>query len=200
MIARMPKAGLLIIETILAIMILGCPEADVRERASDLSKLGVYENEEKGLSFKYPLSWTLMTPGEVVEKSRGVMAPATGAVIFVVNERDPDKNVNIIIVPAQKDYLTADELEQLEVMLDGEYPKIFTGFKKISAKLLTVAGVQSLEYVAEVDRVGKLLRVKGVMLVKEGRQVILTFTAPSESFSESDEACFETILDTAEIR
>lgn len=184
----------------LALLVLSvCFRTEAQETRRSKPEIGKYVNAVKGLSFQYPLSWTVMSPEDVAEKTKNQF-DTKDAIAFVVNERDPDKNVNIKSFPVPKDSATTTELLQLEKMLDQQFPQQFTGFKKVSAKVITVAGVKALEYVMDVSRIGKRFRQKSVLVIKGGRDFVFTFTAPREAFQQSNEVCFKVIIDTVKIR
>ena len=128
-----------------------CFRTEAQETRKSKPEIGKYVNAVKGLSFQYPLSWTVMTPEEVTEKTKGQF-DTKDTIVFVVNEKDPDKNVNIKSFPVPKDSATTAELQQLEGMIDQQYPQQFRGFKKVSAKIITVAGVKALEYAQKVAK------------------------------------------------
>lgn len=100
-----------------------------------------YSNAQHGISFEYAASWTIMTPDEVAQKTKGVIN-TKGVIVFVVNDRDADKNVNIRLTPLSQQSASAAELRQLETDFDREGPRMFNGFKRVSARVVTVAGVK----------------------------------------------------------
>src|SRR5271166_2118732 len=56
-----------------------------------------YSNAQGGFAFKYPDRWTPMAPDEVKQKTQGTMQVMPGTVIFLVNDRDADRNLNLQI-------------------------------------------------------------------------------------------------------
>ena len=162
-------------------------------------KLNRYFNDAYKLSFKYPSSWPALSPEEVIKKSKGQFVPDSNAIVFFINERDFDKNINIGIFNISKSSMTANEWQQVALFFDREYPKQFSGFKKISSKVLNISGVDALEYVYDTKRINKPFRQKSVTIVKNKRNYVLTFTSPRESYKNSDEECFQVIISTLKI-
>jgi uncharacterized protein len=155
-----------------------------------------YSSAELRIAFDYPQGWTTMSPDEVVQKTMGLMKPTAKAILFLVNDRDPDRNVNVRGETVAQQSLTDTDVRQLEAMLDKTYPKTFQGFSKVSTRTITVAGARAFEYVMDVSRVDKPMRQKVVLVVRQGRSVTLTFTAPRERYAAADSSCFQLLQES----
>ena len=158
-----------------------------------------YHDKELGISFWYPSAWKVMSPAEVREKTNGLL-DAEGALVFVVNQADADQNVNVKSYKVPRDPASRTELEDLARTMDVENPKQLPGFSKISSGIISVSGVNALEYVLEVRRGDMLLRQKSVLLIKNRRDYVLTFTAPKDQYNDADKACFKTVHVTFNVK
>jgi ankyrin repeat protein len=141
-----------------------------------------------------------MTPEEVKQKTQGMMQIAKGAVLFLVSERDTDRNMNLQIVPAPADTVNASQLREFEREIDKSYPGQYPGFVKVSSSVVTVSGLPALEYVMDVKRIDKALRQRLVIVINKGTGYLLTFTSPLEMYAQANETCFDVVVKSFSVR
>lgn len=156
---------------------------------------GEYINQENSFSFKYNKSWTVMTPVEVSKKTKGKM-DTKDVVVFIVYDNDPDRNVNIKIHDIPRDNVTKSELSELKDSLDRQYPNMFRNFKKVSSRIVSISGVNALEYVMDTDRLSTTMRQKSLMIIKNQKNYVLTFTSQKTHYNKADTDCFQIIQST----
>jgi tetratricopeptide (TPR) repeat protein len=161
--------------------------------------LSKYSNTDYKISFQYPQNWIEMSPDEVTEKTQGVMS-VDNAIVFLVNERDFDRNINIRVFENPLNSLSKSDINELILELDQEYPKQFNDFKKVSSKVSTISGVNALEYLMDNTRINMVLRQKCIIVVKNKLSYFITFTSPKVDFERSNRTCFEIILSTLELQ
>lgn len=78
--------------------------------------------------------------------------------------------------------MTANELHQAAQYFDKKYPKEIQGFSKISSRVLNMCEVKALEYVYSMKRLNKPFHQKLIMIVKNNKNYVLTFTSPTEDY------------------
>ncbi|HEX4962150.1 MAG TPA: ankyrin repeat domain-containing protein [Thermoanaerobaculia bacterium] len=157
-----------------------------------------YRDKERGMSLWYPSGWRIMSPEQIREKTKGLL-DVEGALVFLVNEADADQNINIKSYKVPRAEASPTELEGLARTMDKN-PQHLPGFSKIYSGIVPVSGQDALEYVLEVRRGRMTLRQRSVLLIKNGRDYVITFTAPKELYNNADRACFQTVQSTFRVQ
>lgn len=165
---------------------------------ADTSKMAKYVNKEFKMSFYYPKSWSIMSPAEATNKTNGILN-TKDVIVFVINDRDFDKNVNIKSFEIPVNTVTVEELKGLEKMMDESYPNQFNGFVKVSSRIFNICGVNALEYISDSKRLNIVLRQKSLLIIINKRDYVITFTSPKEGFEKANKECFKLIESTLEI-
>ena len=64
-------------------------------KAASPSHLVTYKDPTYGFALTSPQGWSSITPNKISELTRGAFKPTPDTLIFVVNDADPDQNINI---------------------------------------------------------------------------------------------------------
>lgn len=170
--------------------------ASYRSAKQDLKS---YSNQEWNFSLKYPSAWDVFTKEDMLGKTRGLWSGAPNTVIAFANSKNLDENLFIQATPAPEGTPSEGNLKDLIKALDTEFPKHYPGFKKVSAFVTRIAGGVGIEYVMENKRLDTILRQREIIIIKNKRSFILTFTASKDSYDNVNRLYFQSVLDTLEL-
>lgn len=157
-----------------------------------------YSNEKWGISFKLPSSWDIFSNEDVTQKTHGLWN-VPDAIVIVANKTNPDENFFIKASHAPGGIIPKETLREMINSLDQEYPKHYQGFKKISAQLIEKAGGVGVEYIMDNEWGTTELRQKIILLIKNAKSFIWTFTSPKSKYDAVNKLCFDPTLNSLKI-
>lgn len=184
----MKKFKLILLVSILILVAFGT--------LSYLSAFQTYSNSQYRFSFEYPEEWSVFSPEEALQATGGRLNPSKNMVVIVANPKDWDQNVNVnVIIGAAPGRSVHDyELENLIRMSDRQLSSALPGFKKISAKIITIKDIRGLEYIYEFKRFNLPMQQKQVTLIGKDRSYVITFTSKKSDFVNANQFCFSKII------
>jgi len=179
--------------------------------AAELSALKVTSNQSKwkdpqyGISMICPDKWGLMTPSEVRTKTSGKMQVKKNALIFCVNSKDPDQNINIQYVgdarrEAPTNIAAKRFLSSVEPQLVESLNQNLKSFKKVLSNVIDHSGGVALELIFTSFRGNLEVKQKQIMLIKNGKVFNITCTAKSSMYDEADKNGFSYVLSSIVIQ
>ncbi|MDI7259048.1 MAG: hypothetical protein QME90_03895 [Thermodesulfobacteriota bacterium] len=163
-------------------------------QADKPKKLQKYVNQDRRVSFSYPEGWRAMTADEVRRESKGLVDIGKSFVI-VAYTHDLDRNFNISAFktpPSAEMRNDADRKDFASYYIEDSRRRI--GYKKVSWRIVDVAGTRGVEFVFDLERMGLPMRMKQLMVDKEGMSYTFTFAAPYKFYDESDGECFVPVM------
>lgn len=153
-----------------------------------------YVNRERKVSFSYPKGWRAMTADEVRRESKGLVYIGKSFVI-VAHTQDLDRNFNVSAFktpPPAEMKNDADRKSFASYYVEDSRRRI--GYEKVSWRIVDIAGTRGVEFVFDLQRMGLPMRMKQLMVDKEGRSYTFTFGSPSKYYDESDSECFAPVM------
>ncbi len=161
--------------------------------------------ESKGLSMQAPKGWTFMSPAEVRRKTGGTMQIADSAIFFVVNESDPDSNINVQYVgDASRDAPTVEAairfLKQMQRQVEPMMRQQSPGFRKVKSEIIDFSGGVALDLVFTSPRGNTSMKQKQIIVISNKKVFTITCTTKENVFDEYFSTGFEPILRSIKIR
>ena len=161
--------------------------------------------ESKGLSMQAPKGWTFISPAEVRRKTGGAMQIAASAIFFVVNESDPDSNINVQYVgDASRDAPTVEAairlLKQMQRQVEPMMRQQSPGFRKVKSEIIDFSGGVALDLVFTSSRGNTSMKQKQIIVISNKKAFTITCTAKDSVFDEYFSTGFEPILRSIKIR
>jgi hypothetical protein len=162
--------------------------------------LNSFTDKDHRFSLKYSKEWTIYSADEVSVKTNGALSPSQNAVVFIVNPKNYDQNLNIKVIDGVKENSLDDEQIKNNVnRLDENYPKQIKGFTKISDRIISVDKCKALEYMFKAPRNNDIMVMKQITIVKNGKVFIITCTAKESDFKAVDSKYFGDIINSLKI-
>lgn len=158
-----------------------------------------YSDSKWDFSFAYPSSWHLYDNKSFTEKTGGLWN-IPDAVVIVANTNDPEDNFFIKANPAPSGTVPQSVLQDMIGSLDQQYQQRYQGFRKLHAKIVEKAGARGIEYLMDTEREGTKLRQKVLLLIKNSKSFIWTFTTHRTRYDQVDKECFEGVLSSLKIK
>jgi tetratricopeptide (TPR) repeat protein len=163
------------------------------------SKIKHYNNDELKLAFDYPADWVVLNRSQVAQKAKGLITDSSPNLVLAVgNPDDWDQNATIQIVRRNgaEGVMSDSQLNDLADMLDRRMPLQLPDFTKVSHRVVKIHGAPALEYTALSTRLSVWMEAKEYIISIEGKALIITLTAKKDIFSNIDDKCFQTIINT----
>ena len=156
---------------------------------------GRWKDPKHGFSLDCPSGWTLMSPSEVRRKTAGAMYISPNAMVFCVNDKDPDSNINVQYVgDASREAPTNDSarrfLASIKYSLVSNLQKQLPGFTKVSSKMRDLSGGVAWELVYTTNRGSEPMQQKQLMLIAKSKAFTITCTAKKSKFKQADKNGF----------
>ena len=111
--------------------------------------------------------------------------------MVVAYTQDLDRNFNILAfkTPPNAEFRNdADRKDFASYYVEDSRRRI--GYKKVSWRIIDIAGTRGVEFVFDLHRMGLPMRMKQLMMDKDGMSYTFTFTSPFEFYDKSDKECF----------
>ncbi len=159
----------------------------------------IYSNNKWDFTFRYPPSWDLYSNRSFTEKTHGLWN-VPDAIVIVANTNDPEDNFFVKANPAPSGTIPESALQDMIGSLDQQYRQRYQGFRKIHAKIIEMAGARGIEYLMDNEKDGTKLRQKVLLLIKNGKSFIWTFTAHRGRYDQVNKECFEGVLSSLRIK
>ena len=164
-------------------------------------RLRTYTNAKHDFRFSYPQGWSVMSPDEVYEKTGGLLTPSPAALVFVVNDGDPDKNINVLFTgDVRREAPNNGAARRFFEEFREQYPSMIRqqlpGARVVSTRVFDHAGGVAFEAVYNVPRGQTPMRQKSVLVIVSGKAYTFTCTSLAAVYDEADRSGFKPILDT----
>ena len=158
-----------------------------------------YTDHRHGFSLVCPGGWVFMTPEEVRKKTAGMMSPTSATLIFVVNESDYDKNINIQYTgDSSRDIPTNAAARRFFAEFKKEYPGMLRqkmpSARIVSSQVIGLASGVAFEAIFTSTRGKTQMKQKSVLLIVKGKAFTITCTSQEADFVEVDRNSFQPIL------
>jgi tetratricopeptide (TPR) repeat protein len=149
------------------------------------------------LTLRYPDDWVAMKPEEVAQRAKGNMVLTPECVLVIANPDNWGQNVNVQItdVPGSES-VSREQLKSFGESAQGNMAKQLTGMTDFSYRIITVAGIPSLELNFSSVAWGKKQRQRSVMFVTRAKLYNVTFTSADSDFADADAKAFRSMLNT----
>src|SRR5207253_1520033 len=126
-----------------------------------------YKDPVHGFKLTSPPQWSIMTPNDVREKTRGLLIPTPGTLVFVVNEKDADENINIQFARDARDDVPTNKaavefFKQSQTDFRKALESRVPGSVFISSKVIEMAGGVGLEQVITSPRNRTVMKQKSI--------------------------------------
>jgi len=185
-----------IIGYLFALLLITC---NAFAEGSQGEQLQTYSNRKWGFSFTYPRSWDLYSNRSFTEMTHGLWN-VPNAVVIVVNKNDPEENFFVKAIPAPNGTIPKSALQDMIKSLDQAYQQQYQGFRKIQARIVEIAGARGIEYLMDSERECTKLRQMVLILIKNRKFFIWTFTAPRDRYGQVSKKVFEGVISNLQIK
>ncbi|MGA8140937.1 MAG: hypothetical protein WB948_09640 [Desulfobaccales bacterium] len=167
-------------------------------KAASPSHLVTYKDPTYGFALTSPQGWSSITPNKISELTRGAFKPTPDTLIFVVNDADPDQNINIQFAgdargDAPTNTLARQFLEQMRTQLPI-FAKQQMSATFLSSTIVDLAGGVALVMITTSNRGSTVMKQKSITLIVNGKAFTITCTAREATYINADRAGFQPIL------
>ncbi|MFQ5965525.1 MAG: hypothetical protein ACE5KZ_14715 [Candidatus Scalinduaceae bacterium] len=158
-----------------------------------------YSNSKWDFSFIYPPTWDLYSNRTFSEMTHGLWN-VPDAIVIVANTNDPEENFFVKANPAPSGTIPKSVLQDMIGSLDQQYRQRYKGFRKIYARITKMAGATGIEYVMDNERGKTKLRQMVLLLIKNNKSFIWTFTVHRNKYDRVNKEIFEVVLSSLRIK
>ena len=125
-------------------------------------------------------NFTIKTPPSWTEKPR-----RRGPVLMLLQSDTPGATVNVVVLPSPP----GERLKAAMASMPEQLAKQFNGFKLIKSDYVLFCGRPSGRLVYDVAPTnGKPIQIMQIFLVRGGKDYVLTFTAPADTYNDAYKA------------
>ena len=146
-----------------------------------------------------------MTPSEARTQTRGQLQVAPSTLVFCVNTKDPDQNINVQYTgDASREAPTNETarkfLAGIEDNLVRTAQRQLIGFKKESSRMSDMADGVALELFFSTIRGNTTLKQRSIMLIAKRKVFTITCTSQQPSFDETNARIFDVFVSGIVVR
>jgi len=149
---------------LLTLSLAGCLEGD---KKTDLLSGLSYKNNTYGFGFNPPEGWTTDTS-------------IPGVIVSFIGPTINNSAINIVVTAGQLE--PGETLYSACTQMIDSFPNIFTNYSFISRQNLTINNMSSHEIVIVHDQGITTIKQREVLIEKNGKALVLTFTAIPDEF------------------
>lgn len=158
-----------------------------------------YQDSTYRFKLTSPPQWSVLKPEEVRARTHGAFNIAPGALVFVIDDRDPDQNINIqFTANAQQEApnnVTAKEfLEKFQPQFRKQLEMQMSDAHVVSVRIHDMAGGVALEGVFTALRGTDSMKLEQILLIVSGKAYTITCTAKELKYSAADQDGFQPTL------
>jgi hypothetical protein len=155
-----------------------------------------FKDPSSGITMQCPNGWAFMKPSEVRSKTKGQMNVPTSTLVFCVNKKNPDQNINVQFTGnVGDDAPNKEAAKKLLASMDGNITSRMQGqldgFKKELSRISDIAGGAALELFYSTSRNDTIMKQRLIILIAKRKAFTITCTSPRSLFSGTNSTVFD---------